>query len=90
MVLSKQLQHIHCGGELSSLAKLAIFVPLSLAIERKHSAVAQPCVLGIFLLCSQLADVRLFARKQTNPHKKSAEVGQRELIHEYDREASLL
>lgn len=70
MVLSKQLQHIHCGGELSSLAKLAIFVPLLLAIEGKRSAVAQSCVLGIFLLRSQLADVRLFARKQTNPHKK--------------------
>lgn len=30
MVLSEQLRHMHCGGELSSLAKLAIFVPLSL------------------------------------------------------------
>lgn len=70
MVLSKQLQHIHCGGEWSSLAKLAIFVPLSLTIEGKRSAVTQSCVLGIFLLHSQLADVRLLARKQTNPHQK--------------------
>lgn len=70
MVLSKQLQHIHCGGELPSLAKLAIFMPHSLAIEGKRSAAAQSCVLGIFLLRSQLADVRLFARKQTNSCKK--------------------
>lgn len=70
MVLSKQAQHILCRGELSSLAKLAIFVPLT-CHRANRSAIAQSCcVLGIFLLHSRLADVRLFARKQTNPHKK--------------------
>lgn len=72
MVLSEQLRHMHCGGELSSLAKLAIFVPPSLPPSPARRRALQPLshvCCGFFSALSR-ADVRLFARKQTNPHKK--------------------
>lgn len=66
MVLSEQLQHMHRGGEWSRLAKLSIFVPpcrARRALRFPHASAGLGSALS-------RADVGLFARKQTNPHKK--------------------
>lgn len=81
---------MHCGGELSSLAKLAIFVPPSLPRQRGDALCSRSvmCAGGFSPLSPEQMSGCLLESKQIPT--KSAEVGQRELMHEYDREASLL